>query len=166
MRISNVHRRDVAAPLAAFGHLVDGLASPQDRLWPRDRWPAMRFDRPLGVGAVGGHGPVTYAVEAYEPGRRVIFRFTPTGRFSRILDGTHALGVEAVDATTTRLSHSIAATVAWHDLPFWWFIVQPLHDALIEDAFDRAERTATGRLDRPARWSPWVRLLRRILGRP
>ncbi|MBL8669140.1 MAG: SRPBCC family protein [Alphaproteobacteria bacterium] len=166
MRISNVHRRDIAAPHVAVGALIDGLASPRDALWPRDRWPAVRFDRPLGVGAVGGHGPVSYAVEAYEPGRWIVFRFTPAGRFSRILDGTHALDVEAVDAATTRLWHRIEARARRIDLPFWWLVVEPLHDALIEDAFDRAERAATGRLDRPARWSPWVRLLRRLLGRP
>ena len=39
------------------GRLLDGLSAADDRLWPKDRWPAMRFDRPLKVGARGGHGP-------------------------------------------------------------------------------------------------------------
>jgi hypothetical protein len=68
--ICNVHQRSLAVPVAEAGFLIDGLAGPDDRLWPSDRWPAMRFDRPLGVGARGGHGPVRYAVGAYVPGRR------------------------------------------------------------------------------------------------
>jgi hypothetical protein len=45
----------------------------------------------------------------------------------------------------------------------WPLAVRWLHDALIEDALDRAE-TATAARPVPARrWSPWVRLLRAAL---
>jgi hypothetical protein len=37
----------------------------------------MRLDRPLGVGASGGRGPIRYAVSDYEAGRRARFRFNP-----------------------------------------------------------------------------------------
>jgi hypothetical protein len=59
-----------ASPAEEVGALIDSPAGPHDGLWARDLWPEMRFDRPLVVGADGGHGPVLYAVEAYEPGRR------------------------------------------------------------------------------------------------
>ncbi|MER5461131.1 hypothetical protein ABT010_10670 [Streptomyces sp. NPDC002668] len=36
----------------------------------------MRLDRPLGVGARGGHGPVRHTVVGWASGRRVRFRFT------------------------------------------------------------------------------------------
>jgi hypothetical protein len=36
----------------------------------------------------------------------------------------------------------------------WYTFVEPLHDALLEDAFDRAEGTKRNR------WSRWVRVLR------
>ncbi len=41
-----------------------------------------------------------------------------------------------------------------------------LHDAVVEDLFDRAERALGTGPARPARWSPWVRALRPIAGRP
>jgi hypothetical protein len=43
----------------------------------------------------------------------------------------------------------------------WPLIFRPLHEALIEDSLDDAERALGG--EPPAReWSPWVRLLRRL----
>jgi hypothetical protein len=41
--------------------------------------------------------------------------------------------------------------------------VRWLHDALIEDALDRAETATAGRPVPARRWSPWVRLLRAAL---
>jgi hypothetical protein len=76
LKVLNVHERVLAAPLVEVGRLMGGLASPDDALWPRDRWPAMRFDRPLQVGAVGGHGSIRYTIEAYAPARSIRFRFT------------------------------------------------------------------------------------------
>jgi hypothetical protein len=46
----------------------------------------------------------------------------------------------------------------------WPLAVRWLHDALIEDLLDNAELAATGTVRRPARWSPWVRMLRAHLG--
>ncbi|MGW3967282.1 hypothetical protein ACWED2_46225 [Amycolatopsis sp. NPDC005003] len=37
---------------------------------------------------------------------------------------------------------------------------RPLHDALLEQLLDRAESAVTGRVERPVRWSPYVRFLR------
>ena len=56
--ITNIHERILKAPLSKVGELIDRLGSPDDPFWPRDRWPAMEFDRPLGVGSVGGHDNV------------------------------------------------------------------------------------------------------------
>jgi len=75
MRVLNIHERALDATAEKVGLLIDGLGSANDLLWPVDRWPAMRLDRPLGVGAVGGHGPIRYCVESYSPGRSVQFRF-------------------------------------------------------------------------------------------
>ena len=43
-------------------------------------------------------------------------------------------------------------------------VVEPLHDAVVEDLFDNAERETTGTVVRPATWSPRVRVLRRLTG--
>ena len=58
MKVLNIHERELEADAARIGALINSLASKEDRLWPKHVWPRMEFDRPLGVGANGGHGPV------------------------------------------------------------------------------------------------------------
>jgi hypothetical protein len=58
MQVLNVHERVLPVDAAAVGALMDTVASDDDALWPKTSWPRVRFDRPLGVGAVGGHGPI------------------------------------------------------------------------------------------------------------
>ncbi|UVS78497.1 SRPBCC family protein [Actinokineospora sp. UTMC 2448] len=150
--IKNVHTRTVAE---GVGALIDTLAGPDDRLWPHDHWPAMRFDRGLAVGAVGGHGPVGYTVEEHVPGRRVRFRFTAPDGF----DGYHELTAEGAE-----LRHELVMRARGLARLSWPLVFRPLHDALIEDAFDLACREM-GVPHRPARWSAYVRLLRAVLRR-
>jgi hypothetical protein len=157
--IENVHERVLAAPAAAVGELVESLASRDDRLWPTRRWPAMRLDRGLEVGSDGGHGPVRYRVARHEPGRLVAFAFTP--RFP--IDGDHRLDVlPGPNADTTLLRHTLTGRprswlrIGW-PLCFRW-----LHDALIEDALDRAEAELSDVEWRPGPFRWYVRLLRRL----
>lgn len=159
MPIRNAHERTLPAPAERVGALLDGLASPEDALWPRHDWPPMRFDRPLQVGAVGGHGPIRYTVEEYEPGRQVRFRFTAPRGFH----GTHGLEVEPVDPDHTRLRHVLEMRPTGAARVSWPLVYRPLHDALLEDALDRAER-AVGGAAPPRPRSHWVRLLRWALG--
>lgn len=42
--------------------------------------------------------------------------------------------------------------------------LRPRHDAALEDSLDRAERACTDTVARPARWSRYVRMLRRLIG--
>lgn len=158
MKIRNVHQRSFAVPPGRAGALIDTLASADDRLWPRQRWPRMRFDRPLSVGAGGGHGPVRYTVVAYEPGRRVEFRFNAPRGF---------VGWHGFDVATEADGRSVLRHVADLDLQgpallTWPLFFRPLHDALIEDALDNAERELSGSVAHPARWSPAVRVLRAL----
>jgi hypothetical protein len=153
----NVHEQVLRISPAQAGILIDGLSSDRDVLWPTDRWPPIRFDRPLGVGAVGGHGPVRYYVEGYEPGRSVRFRFTGS-------EGSHGLELEEEAPGTVRLRHELVIDPKGVDRLVWAWVGRPLHDALVEDAFDRAEAFASGRQVSPRAWSWRVRVLRRILG--
>ncbi|WP_305094465.1 SRPBCC family protein [Prescottella sp. R16] len=156
--IRNVHHRMIPADARVVGELLDTLASDDDRLWPCHRWPAMRFTGPLGVGAVGGHGPVRYSCEDYVPGRRVTFRF----RRPRGFVGTHGFVVEPVDASRTRLTHRLEIDARGPARIGWPLIWRPLHDALIEDALDRAENAVVPHRHRePRPLSGYVRLLRR-----
>jgi hypothetical protein len=156
--IRNVHERALDAPPTEIGTLIDGLASDGDRLWPSDRWPPMRLDRPLGVGASGGHGSIRYAVSDYEPWRRVRFRFDP--RLGLV--GHHEFEVASRPGRTV-LRHTLGATLRGRMRIAWPLILRWLHEALIEDALDRAETVTMGAPVRRRRWSPWVRLLRTAL---
>lgn len=153
--VRNVHERRLQAPPERVGSLLDTLAGPDDRLWPAPAWPPLRLDRPLGVGAAGGHGPIGYVVEAYSPGRTVRFRFEP----GLGVDGTHTF-VVVPDGDGSVLRHQIEARTVGRMRLLWPLAVRWLHDALLEDLLDRAEAQADGVVVRPARWSPWVRLLR------
>ncbi|MBC7932714.1 MAG: SRPBCC family protein [Rubrivivax sp.] len=157
--VRNVHERLIQTSLAASsaGALIDNLSGRDDTVWPRDRWPAMRFDRALGVGARGGHGPIRYFVEEYAPGRNVRFRFTAPRGF----DGTHDFDVEQSSPGVVRVRHTLEMRLKGAARLSWPLLFRPLHDALVEDALDRAEANLNGASAAPRRLSAWVRFLRR-----
>jgi hypothetical protein len=155
MRVLNVHERLLDAPAEQVGTLLAGLASTDDLLWPHDRWPPMHLDRPLGVGATGGHGPIRYVVEAYAPGRSLQFRFlTPVG-----FVGVHRFEIEPRTGRQTVLRHVIDMRVSGRAYWAWLFVIRPLHNALLEDALDRAA-CAVGKSTPLRRWSLWVKWAR------
>jgi hypothetical protein len=160
--IENVHERTLAAAPEAVGQLVDSLSSRGDRLWPNRRWPPMRLDRGLTVGSDGGHGPVRYAVARYEPGRLVAFAFTP--KFPIV--GEHRCEVlPGPTAGTTVLRHTLEGHPrSWLRLG-WPLCFRWLHDALIEDAFDRAEAELAGTPWKPRPLPAHARALRWIAAR-
>lgn len=160
MMVRNVHERIINARVQEVGSLIDGLGSRDDALWPRDRWPPIKFDRPLAVGASGGHGPVRYTVEAYEPGRRIRFRFLAPRGF----DGTHEFDLEEIDAKRVRLRHTLVMRARGAARISWPFVFRPLHDALIEDALDCAENFCATSLPAKRReWTWHVRALRCVM---
>lgn len=159
--MKNVHERRIEGPPAAVGVLMDSLASSDDLLWPWRRWPRMRLDRGLEVGSNGGHGPIRYAVARYEPGHLVAFAFAPD--FGIV--GEHRCEVLPHPDGGTLLRHVLEGRAeGWMRLG-WPLCVRWLHDALIEDAFDRAESGISGEAWEPRPLSPPVRLLRRLLAR-
>ncbi len=158
MKSRNVHERILVAPVDEVGALLDSLSSSSDRLWPA-RWPPMQFDRPLQVGAVGGHGPIRYEVEEYIAGRSVRFRFTGPDGFH----GSHRYEVTALPQGGTRLRHVLEMDARSGARISWLLAFRPLHDALLEDSLDRAEASLGSDPARPSQWSWYVRFLRWIL---
>ena len=155
MRVLNIHERAFDASAEKVGQLIDSLSSANDLLWPIDRWPAMQFDRPLGVGALGGHGPIRYAVESYVPGRSVRFRFVEPKGFV----GVHRFEIEPTADGKTTLRHVIEMQAAGLSWLAWAIAIRPLHDALLEDALDRAEIFLGKQLPK-REWSTWVKFVR------
>jgi hypothetical protein len=156
--VHNLHERRLSALPAAVGALLDSLGRREDRLWPARQWPAMRLDGPLRTGAAGGHGPIRYVVEDHETGRSVRFRFTRPRGF----DGTHRFEIVPDGADAVVLRHVLEMRTRGWARWTWPVVFRPLHDALIEDALDRAEQEL-GLSPRPRRWSRRVRALRALL---
>ncbi len=155
MQVLNVHHRKLDGVSAAqAGALIDTLATNEDLLWPRHSWPPMKLDGPLGIGAIGGHGPVRYVVEAYTPGESVQFRFLGPKGFV----GSH--GYEVLhEADSVMLRHVLKMRTHGPARVTWPLFFRPLHDALIEDSLARAE-AALGMPTKVHPWSVWVRVLR------
>jgi hypothetical protein len=158
MYIRNVHERGFDFPLARVGSLIDSLASSDDHLWPKEKWPPMRFDRALGVGAIGGHGPIRYAIEEYRPSRLILFRFLSPRGFV----GTHRFEATEQEGRSF-LRHVLEMHATGPAMLSWPLVFRPLHDALIEDSLDKAGVSLGNAPQNPARWSTLVRVLRAAL---
>ena len=137
------------------GQLIDTLGSKSDLLWPSEKWPPMRFDRSLQIGASGGHGPIRYTIDRYDPGQTIRFRFlSPRG-----FHGTHRFDVVSVEPGKSRLVHTLEMNTSGMAILAWPVIYHPLHDALLEDLLDKAERNFSD-INRSREWSSWVKFLR------
>lgn len=157
MKIVNVHQRLLHASPDRVAALIATLGSPNDALWPHTGWPRMVLDRPLGVGASGGHGPIRYRVVAYEPAGFVRFRF-------KHVEGWHAFEVLEATSQYCLLEHRMEINARGLALLRWLFVIRPLHDACLEDLLSQAE-ASLGEIPRVVRWSPYVRLLMRWFSR-
>lgn len=158
-KIINVHEREIAAPASLLGEILETLGSADDRLWATDIWVAepVVLDRRLAVGSRGGHGSIRYSVRSHEPGRRVVFEFTPGGALS----GVHGFELTEIGEDRTRITHFLDAETA-----AWMRPIVPIlvgwHDAMVETAFDRAERESTGAVPIPTLIPRWLRIVNGI----
>jgi len=163
-RVRNAHERRWPVPSEAVAALLDTLgAGERDLVWPSRHWAPLRLDRPLAVGARGGHGAVRYRVAEYEPGGgRVVFAFEPEGALSGF-NGWHMFEA-APDRDGSVLRHLVVARADLRTALRWCLLVKPIHDAAIEDALDEVERHLMGTIRQPAQWSSYVCWLRRRRG--
>jgi hypothetical protein len=100
----------------------------------------------------------------YVPGKRVVFQFDPDKGLARGFQGQHYFELEG-QGEQTLLRHVIDADCTPSAWLRWHLVVRPLHDALLEDALDKAEASLGSPTEKPAKWSPWVRLLRNLAKR-
>lgn len=159
MPITNVHERELPASTVQIGALLDRLFGPEDCLWPAVQWPMSRSGE-LRIGAACHHDHIRYTVTEYQPGQRVWFAFTEID-----LHGGHGLEVLKEEGAT-RLRHTLRARPRRSMRILWPLIVRPVHDAILEDLLDNAEREVTGTVASPHRYSRWIRVLRAINSRP
>ena len=161
--VLNVHERRLAITLETAGRILDSLASGNDLLWPGERWPPMVLDRSLAPGSCGGHGLVRYKVSEYVPGRRAEFEFGAMKRLSTFR-GRHYFEVLSRGEQAI-LRHTIDVDTDFSTWVQWKLVIEHLHDALLEDAFDKAERSAGLPAPHRSVWSLRVHLLRWLVRR-
>jgi len=138
--------------------LFSTLASPNDKVWPHEYWPKIRFKDGLHQEAQGGHGPIRYQVIGYDPSHFITFKFERPFGFH----GFHKFEITEISRSETQVQHTIDIQTSGLGTMKWLFAIRWLHDALIEDAFDKIENQINNKQVK-ARWSIWVKILRVIL---
>ncbi|MDG5491400.1 hypothetical protein [Psychroserpens sp. SPM9] len=162
MKVKNRHKRIIQEPIENVSELFKTLATPEDKIWPKDYWPGMYFKDGLKVGNQGGHGIIRYTVEEFEEGRSVKFRFTKPDGFV----GTHELSIYPVSKRSTKIIHVLKMKTSFKASIFWLVALRWLHNALIKDAFDNVENYFSmesankSNLVPKHTYSFWVRFLR------
>jgi len=158
LKILNIHLREINASKEVVSKLFETLGTTKDQIWPLENWPAMRLKNGLNTGSKGGHGPIKYFVKEYITDTSIEFVFLkPTG-----FKGTHIFEISELDKNTTLVKHTIKMKVFGKALFLWIFAIRPLHDALLEDAFDKVENQFTSG-NKKSKWNLWVLFLRKIM---
>lgn len=157
MKVLNIHSRVIKQPIQNALELFATLATKEDKIWPIEHWPPMRFKEGLKIGAMGGHGPIRYEVIDYHT-HHVTFKFQQPAGFN----GIHQLEMTALDPATFEIKHTIDMTTNGTGTIAWLLAIRSLHDALMEDAFDKIENLLT-QSNRKTSWSLWVKAWRYLL---
>ena len=157
MQVTNIHKRTINQPKEVISQVLKTLATNDDRVWPHEYWPAMRFKNGLKVGSHGGHGIIRYYVEGYTEGEKVLFKFSKPVGFI----GHHGFKVNEITKNSTEVIHEIDMKTRGLDTLKWVFVIRWLHDALTEDALDKLENHFLVDKKRTP-WSIWVKFWRYI----
>ena len=153
MKVINIHKREIQQPRTELAKLFNTLATDNDMMLETDKWPPMKLDKGLLVGSKGGHGPIKYFVTEYQLEKSITFQFDLTG-----FNGFHRFDLTELEPNKTELSHIIDMTTIGSATLKWAIAIRWLHDAFIEDAFDKVENHFT--MDKKSsKWNLWVRTL-------
>lgn len=158
MNVLNIHIRKIEVSKATLLPLFATLSKKEDRIWPKEKWPSMRFKNGLIIGAEGGHGPVRYKVLEYDADGYAMFEFLKPKGFV----GTHTFQITEIDENTSVIKHTISMKTQGFGTFLWIFAIRWLHDALLEDAFDKVENQCIN-TKKTTSWSLWVKILRKVL---
>ncbi|MCI2229624.1 hypothetical protein MC378_10650 [Polaribacter sp. MSW13] len=158
MKVLNIHKRIVNQPKNKVTEILKTLSLSNDKIWPKENWPEMKFNGGIKVGAKGGHGPIRYKVEIHNPAKVILFRFSkPVG-----FNGIHKFEINESEKNKTEIKHTIDMHAKGKGLLIWIFVIRPLHNALIEDAFDKLENNFSEN-KKATKWNTWVKFLQKKL---
>ena len=158
MKVLNIHKRTIHQPKNKVSELLKTLSTENDLIWPKENWPEMKFKDGIQVGAKGGHGPIRYTVEKYDPNEIIQFRFSkPIG-----FNGIHKFEIKELSDKQTELKHTIDMNTEGKATLKWLFVIRSLHNALLEDGFDKLENIFSNE-KRHSEWNIWVKMIRKQL---
>jgi hypothetical protein len=157
MKVINIHKREIQQPKTEIAKLFNTLATNNDMMLATDKWSPMKLDNGLQVGSKGGHGPIKYFVTEYQPNSSITFQFDLTG-----FNGFHKFEIRELEVNRTEISHIIDMTTSGLASLKWALAIRWLHDAYIEDAFDKVENHFSAD-KKNSEWNFWVRILRKIM---
>ena len=160
MKVLNIHTRTINQPKRKVSELIETLSAENDQIWPKEKWPRMKFKDGIKVGAKGGHGPIRYSVEKYNPNEIIEFRFSkPIG-----FNGIHKFEIKELADKQTEVKHTIEMVTEGKGTLVWLFAVRSLHNALIQDGFDKIENSFSN-LNKKTEWNIWVKIVRQLLAK-
>ncbi|MBU0465146.1 MAG: hypothetical protein KKE12_16345 [Proteobacteria bacterium] len=158
MKTINIHKRIISQSKGVISDILNTLSSSDDKLWPKEKWPPMIFKKGLTIGAIGGHGPIKYSINTYIPGSLIEFTFVKPDGFK----GVHRFEVTEIENNATELKHTIDMMLSGKGILTWHIAIRWLHDALIEDCFDKVENQFLTN-KKETKWNLWVVFLRNRL---
>ncbi|AWV97061.1 hypothetical protein [Arcticibacterium luteifluviistationis] len=158
MKVKNIHKRILKASKQQVEKSMLSLSKVRDEIWPLEKWPAMKFKEGIKIGAKGGHGPIRYTVEKYDPTQIIEFRFSRPRGF----DGIHKFEISELSQQEIEITHTIAMETSGKATLTWIFVIRPLHNALMEDAFNKLENGLSN-TNKKTKWNIWVKMLRGLL---
>ena len=158
MKVINIHKRTINQPKAEITALFKTLATKNDKILATDKWFAMKLDNGKKKGSKGGHGPIRYTVQKYIEDQFIQFEFTKPNGFN----GIHKFEITELTKNKTELKHTIDMHTTGTGVFAWAIAIHWLHDAYIEDAFDKVENYFLSK-KKKTEWSIWVKILRQVL---
>jgi len=158
MKVLNIHKRVIQQPKAEVAKLFDTLSTDNDMMLATDKWSPMKLDKGLQIGSRGGHGPIKYFVTHYQPEKFIQFQFDLKG-----FNGFHKFELSELAVNKTELKHTIDMTTVSSATFKWAVAIRWLHDAYIEDAFDKVENHFLVTDKKNSKWSFWVKTLRKLM---
>src|SRR5713226_3693983 len=163
MKILCVHEREMHGSIEQVGEIVKTHGSSIDRMYPHELWPKTQMegsDGPPEVGRIANRGALRFIMTSFEIGIKVHYSWKfiePAG-----FDGYHQTDVE--DRGNGKLLFKTFVEMETRGLKatlLWLFVMRPLHNAIVEDCFDKIERQL-GLSPKGHKWSLWVKTLRRV----
>jgi hypothetical protein len=158
LEVVNILKRVLNSSKEEVSQLLGTLSSKEDKIWPYEKWPVIKFKEGLVENVKGGHGPIRYSINKYIPNEQIEFKFNAPKGF----DGVHRFNIVKLKSNKTEFRLTIEMKTTGIGIFTWAFVIFWLHNALFEDLMDKVENQFVEE-HKKHKWNLWVKLLRKVL---